>query len=156
MSMLSTIRGVPINHRFFPVYNLSRPSLHPTLNGCLLDNVKTNLKSKRTYVVETFCPSCNRCVEEREIILLQDDLEGCMICHPNYNSCDQCGYWVAEDLQISNEGEVCNRCFETDPLSQSDAPMAIPDMEEIKCFGVVEPSISRISRGVSPKSLAGG
>ena len=65
------------------------------------------------------------------------------------------GYWVAEDLQISNAGEVCNRCLKTDPPIKSHPPIQIPNMEEIKSFGVVEPSISGISRGLSPKSPAG-
>jgi hypothetical protein len=160
MSLLPTIRGVPINHRFFPVYSLSssqknrspgQPS-HSRSNSYLAHSLKTNSKPTRTYVVETFCFSCGRCVDEREILLLQDDQEGCTICHPNHQICDRCGYGVPEDLQISNEGKICDRCSNSHPDAKNDGEMDIPNLDQIECIKVLEPYINRMLAVKSPKS----
>ena len=95
-------------------------------------------------MVKILCPLCSRSVDEHEILLLQDDREGCVTCHPDHKICDRCGYWVPEDLQISNEGEICNRCTNSYPDAKNNSEMDIPNMDDIKSFRVVEPYIKRM------------
>jgi hypothetical protein len=46
----------------------------------------------RFFDVKIVCPLCQKVVEERDIILLQNDKEGCGSCCQDYNRCEQCGY----------------------------------------------------------------
>ena len=162
MSLLPTIRSVPINHRFFPVYNLtgSQKNRSPsqlslsTSDSYLAHSLKTRFKPTTTYIIKVFCPLCNRSVDEHEIILLQDDREECVTCHPNHQICDQCGYWVLEDLRISNEGEICNRCSHSHPDAKNNSEMDIPDLGEVESIRVPEPYIKRMLAAENPKSKA--
>lgn len=162
MSILPTIRGVPINHRFFPVYSLSSSRktrfrsqpLLSTLDSHLILGVRTNFKLTKTYVIETFCPLCDRSVNEQEIILLQDDQEGCITCCPDHKICDRCGYWTPEDLKISKEAGICNRCTNSYPDAKNNSEMDIPHLGKIESIKVLESYINRILAVENPKSQA--
>ena len=91
---------------------------------------------------------------KREIILLQDDREGCITCCPNHKICDRCGYWAPQDLKTSNEGGMCNRCTNSYPDAKNNSEMDIPDLGQVESIKVLEPYIKRMLAAENPKSKA--
>jgi hypothetical protein len=88
------------------------------------------------FDIKNVCPQCQKVVEERDILLLQDDREGCVYCCQDYNCCEQCGYWVSEDIKDCQQSkhQVCQQCFIDCPECQKESHKTFFKRNKIRGF----------------------